>query len=81
MAFTVTNPNGEGTDAELLAITRGMIAQITVYGHAYDMQGNRVDRASLKDLREQIEWLEKRINAVELVPSSATNYAERRRAL
>lgn len=81
MAFTITNTNGEGSDEELLAITRGMIAQITVYGHAYDMQGNKVERETLKDLREQVVWLEGRIAAAAPRVGGSTNYAQLNRAL
>lgn len=78
MAFTIENPNGEGTDEELLAMTRGMIAQITVYGYAYDHRGKRVDRERLKDLREQVQWLEARIASAGS-SGGATNYFTRRR--
>jgi mannose/cellobiose epimerase-like protein (N-acyl-D-glucosamine 2-epimerase family) len=81
MPFTIANPHGTGSDQDLLDITRGMIAQITVYGHSYDHEGKRVDRASLKDLWAQVERLEARIAADSRTAGSAVNYASRRRAL
>lgn len=79
MAFTVENPHGTGTDQELLDLTRGMIAAITVYGHTYDHRGKRVERASLPDLWKQVEKLETRISAATDVAGSAVNYLSRQR--
>lgn len=81
MAFLITNPHGTGTDAELLEIARGMLAQVMLYGHAYDIEGKRVDRSSLKDLRETITWLEARVAAENTIAGNAVNYAQRARAL
>lgn len=79
MSFNVENPHGTGTDQELLDITRGMIAAITAYGHAYDHRGKKVERASLPQLQKQVEWLEARIDAETRVAGSAVNYLSRQR--
>lgn len=79
MPFSIANPHGTGTDQELLDLTRGMIAAITVYGFAYDHRGKRVERDKLADLREQVVWLENRINADTAVAGSAVNYLTRER--
>lgn len=81
MSFNVVNPFGTGTDQELLDITRGMIAAITAYGHAYDHRGKRVERSQLDDLRKQVDWLESRIASATATADSAVNYLSRQRAL
>lgn len=81
MAFSIENPHGTGTDQELLDITRGMIAAITAYGHAYDHRGKRVERERLEDLRKQVEWLETRIASATTTAGDAVNYLSRQRAL
>ena len=62
MAFAISNPIGTGTDQELLDFTRAAIAQITLHGQAYTIDGRELTRADLRSLREQVTWLESRIN-------------------
>lgn len=77
MAFDIANPIGTGTDAELLEFTRAAIAQITLHGQAYTVRGKTLTRADLPELREQLQWLESRINAD--AGESKTNFARRQR--
>lgn len=63
MAFNVANPVGTGTDQELLDFTRAAIAQITLHGQAYTIDGRELTRADLKSLREQLDYFEKRVSA------------------
>jgi len=63
MAFNISNPIGTGTDAELLEFTRAAIAKITLEGQAYTIDGRSLTRADLGVLREQMVFLESRINA------------------
>jgi len=81
MAFDIENPIGTGTDAELLQFTRAAIAQITLHGQAYGERGRTLTRADLKDLREQADWLEKKIVAATSSGGSKVNYATRGRVL
>lgn len=84
MTFNIVNPIGTGTDAELLEFTRAAIAQITLHGKAYTLGGRQVTREDLPALRQQMEWLERRI-AAETSSStggnSKVNYAKRMRPL
>ena len=75
MAFDISNPIGTGTDAELLEFTRAAIAQITLHGQMYQDGKQALTRADLKALREQADWLEKRIAAAD--GTSAVNYPTR----
>lgn len=76
MAFDISNPIGTGTDTELLNFTRAAIAQITLHGQMYQTEtGRMLTRANLGKLREQVDWLEKRIAAAD--GSSAVNYPTR----
>lgn len=77
MAFDIDNPIGTGTDQELLEFTRAAIAQITLHGQAYTHDGRELTRADLRSLREQVTWLEGRINAA--AGGSANNIARFRR--
>jgi hypothetical protein len=79
MAFDISNPIGTGTDAELLEFTRAAIATITLTGQAYTIRGRQLTRADLPDLREQLKWLEARIDAD--AGGSKSNYAGRQRPL
>lgn len=63
MAFDIANPIGTGTDQELLDFTRAAIAKITLHGQAYTANGQELTRADLRSLREQVTWLESRINS------------------
>ena len=63
MAFNLSNPIGTGTDSELLEFTRAAIAQITLHGQAYSIDGRQLTRADLADLREQLTYFESRVNA------------------
>lgn len=63
MAFDLANPIGTGTDQELLDFTRAAIAQVTLHGQAYTIDGRQLTRANLKDLREQEAYYEARVNA------------------
>lgn len=78
MAFDIDNPVGTGTDAELLEFTRAAIATITLHGQSYTIRGRTYTRADLKELREQLTWLESRISATS---GPAINYARRQRPL
>jgi hypothetical protein len=62
MAFNLSNPIGTGTDAELLEFTRAAIAQVTLHGQAYGMDGRTLTRADLGSLREQLVFFESRVN-------------------
>lgn len=77
MAFQLANPIGTGSDQELLEFTRAAIAQITLHGQAYTIDGRELTRADLRSLREQLTWLECRINGA--AGNSANNYARFRR--
>ena len=77
MAFNLTNAVGTGTDAELLELTRAAIARITVMGERRMLHGRDVTEATLKELRETVEWLEGRVNAAD---GPAVNYMRRQRA-
>lgn len=81
MAFDISNPIGTGTDAELLEFTRAAIAQITLHGQAYGERGRTLTRADLKDLRDQCDWLERKIAAAANSGGDKTNYAVRGRTL
>lgn len=50
------------TDTELLNLYRLALAKIAA-GQSYQMNGRMLTNADLKDVREQIDWLEARINA------------------
>lgn len=63
MAFNLSNPIGTGTDSELLEFTRAAIAQITLHGQAYTIEGRQLTRANLPELREQLVFFESRVNS------------------
>lgn len=63
MAFNLFNPIGTGTDSELLEFTRAAIAQITLHGQAYTIEGRQLTRANLPELREQLVFFESRVNS------------------
>lgn len=77
MAFDISNPIGTGSDQELLDFTRATIAQITLHGQAYTVDGRELTRADLRSLREQVTWLESRINAA--AGNQASNIARLQR--
>lgn len=79
MAFDIANPIGTGTDDELLAFTRAAIAQVTMHGQAYAIDGRQLTRADLSDLRKQAEYFEARINAAAGTSRSKENLARFRR--
>lgn len=79
MAFALENPIGTGTDQELLDFTRAAIAQITLHGQAYTINGRQLTRANLKELRDQEQCYETRINAAAGQSRSKENYARFRR--
>lgn len=78
MAFNIANPIGTGTDAELLALTRAAIAQVTMHGQSYAMGDRQLTRADLAGLWEQVRTLEARIGCAS--SSSRSNIASLRRA-
>lgn len=78
MAFTPSNPIGEGTDAEILVYVRAAIVQILTQGQAYAINGRSLTRADLPELRKQVEWLEARVDAD--AGTSKKNLAKLRRA-
>jgi hypothetical protein len=78
MAFDLENPIGTGTDQELLDFTRAAIAEITLHGFMRTGNGRTLTKENLKTLREQVDWLESRINSANNGP--AINYAKRMRA-
>lgn len=63
MAFNIANPIGTGTDQELVEFTRAAIAQVTLHGKAYTIDGRELTRADLPDLRKQLQFFEQRVNA------------------
>lgn len=63
MAFTPSNPIGEGTDAEILVYVRAAIVKILTDGQAYTINGRSLTRADLPELRKQVDWLEARVDA------------------
>lgn len=77
MAFDLANPIGTGTDQELVDFTRAAIAQITLHGQAYTIDGRQLSRADLSDLRKQLQFFESRVNADS--GQSAENLARFRR--
>lgn len=80
MAFNVANPIGTGTDEELLAFTRAAIAQVTLQGQSYTIDGRSLTRADLADLRKQEQHYEAKINAAAGSSRSKNNVAKFRRA-
>ena len=61
MAFNLANPIGTGTDQEILDFTRAAIAQITLQGQAYTIDGRELTRADLPTLHQQLAMFETRI--------------------
>lgn len=80
MAFNISNPIGTGTDQELLEFTRAAIARITLQGVSYTNEGMALTFADLPALREQLQWLESRINAGSSSTGRKVNYASLKRA-
>ena len=70
---------GTGTDQELLDLARAAMAQIMATGQAYSVDGRSLTRADLPQLRDQITWLESRINAASR-SGPAQNYIQLQRA-
>lgn len=81
MAFDIENLIGTGTDQELLDITRAAIAQVTLHGQSYSIDGRSLTRADLKDLREQELYYEARVNAAAGATRNKQNIARFRRAI
>ena len=82
MAFNLSNPIGTGTDQELLDFTRAAIAQVTLHGQAYTIDGRTLTRADLKSLRDQEQYYEQRVNAAAGVATrSKQNVARFKRAI
>jgi len=79
MAFNLANPIGTGTDQELVDFTRAAIAQITLNGQAYSIDGRELTRADLKDLRDQLAYFETRVNAAAGPSRNKENLARFRR--
>ena len=52
----------EYTDSELLALWREAHAKLSVGGQSYRIGSREFTAADLKYIREQIEWLEQRVN-------------------
>lgn len=77
MAFDLANPIGTGTDQEILDFTRAAIAQITLHGQAYSIEGRQLTRADLPTLHQQMAMFEGRINAA--TGGSAENLARFKR--
>jgi hypothetical protein len=63
LAFTPSNPIGEGTDAELLVYARAAIVQILTAGKAYGINGRTLTREDLPAITKLVEWLEARVDA------------------
>jgi hypothetical protein len=63
VTFNLANPNGTGTDQEILDFTRAAIAQVTLHGQAYTTSGRSLTRADLPTLHKQMEIFETRVNA------------------
>jgi len=60
--MTALTADDEYTDSELLALCRQALARGYVAGQTIDLgKGRSLVFASLKDLREQIDWYEERI--------------------
>jgi len=82
MAFNLANPIGTGSDQELLDFTRAAIAQITLQGQAYTIDGRELTRADLPTLHEQLKMFESRVNAAAGGASAAkSNIARFQRAV
>lgn len=79
MAFNLSNPIGTGTDQELLEFTRAAIAQITLHGQAYTIDGRELTRADLKTLHDQERYYEARVNAAAGASMSKENLARFKR--
>lgn len=58
--FATTNSY---TDAELLALFREAYAQIAATGQSYKIGTREYVAADLADIREEIAWLDSRINS------------------
>lgn len=81
MAFDISNPIGEGTDAEMLVAFRQCMIAIAYHGQSYQIGKRMFTRADLAEVRETIDWLEGKVSAAAATSGSATNYATRGRAL
>lgn len=79
MTFNIANPIGTGTDQELLDFTRAAIAQITLQGQSYSIDGRNLTRADLAVLREQEKYYEVRVNAASGASRSKENLARFKR--
>lgn len=79
MVFAITNPIGTGTDQELLDYTRAAIAQVTMHGQAYGIDGRTLTRADLRSLREQESYYEAKVNAAAGQTRSKENLVRFRR--
>lgn len=75
MAFDIANPIGTGTDQEILNFTRAAIAQITLHGQAYSIDGRQLTRADLPALHKQLQMFESRINAASGSSANKSNVA------
>jgi len=75
MAFDITNPIGTGTDQEIVDFTRAAIAQITLHGQAYSIDGRQLTRADLPTLHEQLKIFEARVNAASGTSRNKSNLA------
>lgn len=63
MAITIANVQ-TFTDAELLTLYRNAMAQLAV-SESTTINGRTVRRSQLPQIRETLEWLERRIDATE----------------
>ena len=81
MAFNLSNPIGTGTNQELLDFTRAAIAQVTLHGQAYDVDGQEVTRADLRHLHMQEDRYQALVNAESGSSKSKNNVASMQRPL
>ena len=64
------------TDSELLDLYREAYAKLSVLGQETQLLGKRVTRADLSQIKDQIEWLEQRVDAANTSRGPNRNYAK-----
>lgn len=65
------------TDSELLALYREAMARISVSGQSYEIGDRVFTAADLPAVRQQIEWLESRVNSASGSVDNLVNFRRR----
>ncbi len=79
MAFTVSNPYGTGTDAEILEFLRGALVSVVMHGWYRMADGRTVQHATPDQLQKVIDVYEAKVAAASTTTAQATNHARRMR--